>query len=806
MGPTLSSLWHTAQGFLDYDLVRRYSRHALLGLSHLHQAGIAHLDICMSNMLVTLRDSTLKLSDLGMSADARMVSLPWKVGKSYWRSPEAVLASGWHSTRVVTPSIVSVDLWGVGAVMASLYVGSILFEIYEKNDEDKNAEIFALQARFLGAPTEPAFCPVHKQHGIVAMNIDSEEGLGNSICAEHQAVQQELRGALEHGDQPSSSANIAVCTCWPGVTSLPGWPKYGATLQHKTARPCHPIEFLQGVDHVPRPLPKGSPVAELLLELLKWDPAKRLPAAVVAAHPSMQDEDMKAAGGGGEVAQHSAQGALGGASGEVVQHSTQGAIGGAIGGGEVSQHSAQGAVGGGSGKVIPHTRLRRKTKDSSRQLQHRSCQCNGHCGDRQCRKRARKKNAPICCRLCIPGHRLCAICKCESRHCQTQRVNILRRWCHRCHTNLSLQRRPATTYVNMNGVWHFGRHWSWELKVVARHGWMLSHPDWVPCDAKAFMQAAQVFWPREGNVLDGHAIFRLWFSAWVKWPMAIRVFAQQIALGSPFPKNASDAVEQYYSAIVATAFACSGHDMSFMHKQISVQRQGAIMGLVRCLNHMGILRAHTQRNGAPSLSAGIPEDVQVLGQVRLGKGQKLYDVLANTKELESILRSVSEMTLEIPSSTPQLRHLLLLLEEWLCGFRSVWCQGSHVDDNDDDDNYFRKHVIRKFVLLFESKISSVVEDLTMAEMQRFLPDKHKLLKGLDPTMRFEELSEMFGISALMLNGLACQAHDVPTCHRHLLGTWNHRFLWLAQDIAQQNDGTYPTLKTVVEAYAETHGS
>ena len=117
---------------MDYDLVRRYSRHALLGLSHLHQAGIAHLDICMSNMLVTLRDSTLKLSDLGMSADARMVSLPWKVGKSYWRSPEAVLASGWHSTRVVTPSIVSVDLWGVGAVMASLYVGSILFDIYEK--------------------------------------------------------------------------------------------------------------------------------------------------------------------------------------------------------------------------------------------------------------------------------------------------------------------------------------------------------------------------------------------------------------------------------------------------------------------------------------------------------------------------------------------------------------------------------------------------------------------------------------------------------------------------------------------------
>ena len=164
------------------------------------------------------------------------------------------------------------------------------------------------------------------------------------------------------------------------------------------------------------------------------------------------------------------------------------------------------------------------------------------------------------------------------------------------------------------------------------------------------------------------------------------------------------------------------------------------------------------------------------------------------------------MTLEIPSSTPQLRDLLLLLEEWLCGFRSVWCQGSHVDDNDDDDNYFRKHVIRKFVLLFESKISSVVEDLTMAEMQRFLPDKNKLLEGLDPTMRFETLSEMFGMSALRLNNLACQAHDVPTRHRHLLGTWNHRFLWLAQDIAQQNDGTNPTLKTVVEAYAETHGS
>ena len=73
-------------------------------------------------------------------------------------------------------------------------------------------------------------------------------------------------------------------------------------------------------------------------------------------------------------------------------------------------------------------------------------------------------------------------------------------------------------------------------------------------------------------------------------------------------------------------------------------------------------------------------------------------------------------------------------------------------------------------------------------------------------MRFETLSEMFGMSALRLNNLACQAHNVPRRHRHLLGKWNHRFLWLAQDIAQQNDGTYPTLKTVVEAYAETRGS
>ena len=63
-GGSIAGMLRKLKDGLPEKLIRRYTRHATLGLAYLHKKGVVHRDIKPANMLVS-KDGTVKLSDFG---------------------------------------------------------------------------------------------------------------------------------------------------------------------------------------------------------------------------------------------------------------------------------------------------------------------------------------------------------------------------------------------------------------------------------------------------------------------------------------------------------------------------------------------------------------------------------------------------------------------------------------------------------------------------------------------------------------------------------------------------------------------
>lgn len=127
-GGSLADVLHKFGGSFDEHVVRLYTRQILLGLSHLHQQGIAHCDLKCKNVLLA-SSGTVKLADFGcakkISEDSNMNKSSSSVinngGTPLWMAPEVLLSRNGKDERVV--DFAAADIWSLGCTVIEMATG-----------------------------------------------------------------------------------------------------------------------------------------------------------------------------------------------------------------------------------------------------------------------------------------------------------------------------------------------------------------------------------------------------------------------------------------------------------------------------------------------------------------------------------------------------------------------------------------------------------------------------------------------------------------------------------------------------------
>ena len=111
----------------------------LVALKYLHSAGVIHRDVKPSNVLLN-SDCCIKLADYGLSRPFAEHDMTEYVMTRWYRAPEVMLDTSHYGP--------SVDLWGVGCVLAELLGRKALFPGKDYMD------LLAHMTRVLGSPSE----------------------------------------------------------------------------------------------------------------------------------------------------------------------------------------------------------------------------------------------------------------------------------------------------------------------------------------------------------------------------------------------------------------------------------------------------------------------------------------------------------------------------------------------------------------------------------------------------------------------------------------------------------------------------
>ncbi|KAL6711176.1 U4/U6 small nuclear ribonucleoprotein prp4 [Coniothyrium glycines] len=104
---------------LTLPAVRIYARQMFLGLQHLQNCQVIHLDLKPDNVLVSADKKTVKLADFGTAVDKRdVIERTEYLVSRFYRAPEIILGMD-----IGYP----VDMWAVGCTVYELWTGKILF-------------------------------------------------------------------------------------------------------------------------------------------------------------------------------------------------------------------------------------------------------------------------------------------------------------------------------------------------------------------------------------------------------------------------------------------------------------------------------------------------------------------------------------------------------------------------------------------------------------------------------------------------------------------------------------------------------
>lgn len=104
---------------LTLPAVRIYAKQMFLGLQHLQNCQVIHLDLKPDNVLVSADKKTVKLADFGTAVDKRdIIERTEYLVSRFYRAPEIILGMD-----IGYP----VDMWAVGCTVYELWTGKILF-------------------------------------------------------------------------------------------------------------------------------------------------------------------------------------------------------------------------------------------------------------------------------------------------------------------------------------------------------------------------------------------------------------------------------------------------------------------------------------------------------------------------------------------------------------------------------------------------------------------------------------------------------------------------------------------------------
>ncbi|CAI5731857.1 unnamed protein product [Hyaloperonospora brassicae] len=109
-----------AATFLDEHEVLPLMQQVLAGVHYLHATlGVAHRDLSLENVL--LSRGVCKITDFGLSTDARRLCDGGQVGKEFYMAPEVVAGDRYDPTLA--------DVWSLGIVWFVLLTGSPLLSL-----------------------------------------------------------------------------------------------------------------------------------------------------------------------------------------------------------------------------------------------------------------------------------------------------------------------------------------------------------------------------------------------------------------------------------------------------------------------------------------------------------------------------------------------------------------------------------------------------------------------------------------------------------------------------------------------------
>ncbi|KAF1947850.1 kinase-like protein [Clathrospora elynae] len=104
---------------LTLPAVRIYAKQMFMGLQHLQNCQVIHLDLKPDNVLVSADKKTIKLADFGTAVDKRdVIDRTEYLVSRFYRAPEIILGMD-----IGYP----VDMWAVGCTVYELWTGKILF-------------------------------------------------------------------------------------------------------------------------------------------------------------------------------------------------------------------------------------------------------------------------------------------------------------------------------------------------------------------------------------------------------------------------------------------------------------------------------------------------------------------------------------------------------------------------------------------------------------------------------------------------------------------------------------------------------